>query len=64
VWELHEVCGISKSSVVRTLNTLVRMGYVKRSDKGYRGRHYRVTHRWDGTERVIEAFHYARMLKI
>jgi len=64
VWEVRDLSLCSVSSVLRTLDTLIRAGYIKKAATGYRFRYYRVTDRWTNAETVIEAFHYARLLRI
>jgi DNA-binding transcriptional regulator GbsR (MarR family) len=65
IWEIRNAAHVSTSSVIRVLRILMRLKLVSHTKRGHVGQHYRVTVRWpSATKDAIDAFEYARILKI
>ena len=62
--DIVDVSDVSKSSVLRLLKSLVEMRLVTHGLKGYKGKRYKVTTRWIGVAEVIEAYQYAKVIKL
>ena len=62
--ELQSKTGLSTSTVTRYLRKLVELHYILHSYKGFAGRHYRVSNRWEDSRQVIDGFEYAKILNI
>lgn len=65
IWEVRDGSGFSTTSVVRTLRQLVKLRMVQRSNKGFMGKHYRITVRWPVSAKdAIENFELSKAIGI
>lgn len=66
IWELRDALRgqASVTSITRILNKLIDIKLIVHSNRGFEGRHYRVSVQWTTAAEVVQKYEYAKVLKI
>lgn len=66
IWEIRDKLRgkASVTSITRILNKLVDIKLVTHSNRGFMGRHYRISFQWTTVDEVVQKYEYAKVLKI